>query len=73
VIGRDQAVERHHLDCRLLGSGLSQHGGSESKTPSLRQGFVSSLKGPTGPFFITLPTDKSRFPEKICGILHVGE
>jgi hypothetical protein len=52
VVRRDQAVQCNNLKRRLRRGWFLQHHNNESKTPGLRQGFVSSLKGPKGPFFI---------------------
>jgi hypothetical protein len=54
VVRRDQAVQCNNLKRRLRRGWFLQHHNNESKTPGLRQGFVSSLKGPAcgAPFLL---------------------
>jgi hypothetical protein len=44
VVRRDQAVQCNNLKRRLRRGWFLQHHNNESKTPGLRQGFVSSLR-----------------------------
>jgi hypothetical protein len=52
VVRRDQAVQCNNLKRRLRRGWFLQHHNNESKTPGLRQGFVSSLRRLQGRFFI---------------------
>jgi hypothetical protein len=67
VVRRDQAVQCNNLKRRLRRGWFLQHHNNESKTPGLRQGFVSSLSRPEGGFLFVQRINLDKSPLEASG------